>query len=171
MSPSKLTLTINEGKEGAEITGIPSDVWERFKVNAKKQFPASGDDAWANFLSEAILSVGGGTHEVMTYFLTDVPVQNADALEKRFHQASWQWDEFHTYLLQSALIDKALRVIGFKNEDGTRSPGTLIITGLRNAAFEQIEKKTGRTFEQVMGMFFHAASTGTVEVTGTFPPE
>lgn len=170
MSRSSLTLTINEGKEGAEITGIPAEVWERFKVNAQKQFPES-TDAWAAFLSEVILSVGGGTNKVMTYFLTDVPVENADALEARLAQAEWQWDEFHTYLLQAALKPKAVRVISFKNEDGSRPPGTLIITGLRQAAFDQIEKKTGRTFEQVMGLFFHAASIGEVTVSGEFPQE
>src|SRR5258706_187379 len=132
MSPREIKVVINEGPDSDTLEGIPPEIWASFKERAKKNFKDRGDDAWAFFLSEVILAVGGGTDEVASYFMTDVPLANARALEDIFEQANLKWDLFHAYLLTVALKDKHLRIINFTGKDF----GTFIATGIPLTAFE-----------------------------------
>jgi hypothetical protein len=165
MSPVKeLTLTINEDS----IEGVPEEIWEKFKERTKINFPNRGDDAWAFFISEVILAVGGGTNEVASYFMTDVPLKNAKALEDIFAQANLKWDLFHAYLLTVAVRDKHLRIINFTGED-RQEFGTFIATGIPMKALAQIEQVSGASVEDFMAALFLAASEGTITLTGNMP--
>lgn len=168
MSQHKLTITVDDGDSGVEhsLSGIPSTAWERFRENAKAHFPKSGDDAWASFLSEVILSVSGGDASV-TYFMTDVPRENAEALDAILKQMGFTWDKFHAYLLRSALKEAHTRVIRLVEPNGDIPYGVFIATGLKPELFAKIEQATGKSFEIVLGSILLAAQEGTLQ----FSPE
>src|SRR5260221_4382663 len=168
MSRVEVKLTINEGPEGNTIDDIPSDIWSNFKERAKKNFPDRGDDAWAYFLSEVILAVGGGTNEVVSYFMTDVPIANARALEDALAQANLKWDIFHAYLLTVAVKRANLRIINFSSPE-RQEFGTFIATGIPLNSFAQIEKVSGGSFEDFMAALFLASSEGIITLTGEMP--
>lgn len=150
------TVTIQFNDDSLE--GIPTEVWERFKTQAKAEFPQAGDDAWAHWLSEAILAVGGGTSEVKTYFMTDVPINIAKTLDDILSHADWTWERLHAYILQAASRPGHLRIINF-----TESPqnfGTFIATGIRPEAFGKLKANTGFTIENFLAVIFDGLAKG-----------
>lgn len=163
--PKVISLTINEGPDGATVNGIPESVWERFVENAKAHFPDQGDDAWAAYLSEAIFAASGGNENV-TFFMTDVPKKNAEALDRTLKQVKFSWDAFHAYLLKAAIEPGAIRVISF---DPDNFLGTVIITGLIPSAFNQLEQSTNVPVEALLAAVFNAAAFGQVTFQGTIP--
>lgn len=162
--PKTITLGISETDDQISIQGIPDEVWKQFKTNAKAQFPDSGEDAWASYLSEVIVS-GSKNSDTVTYFMTGVPRDNAKALEILLAQTKFTWDQFHAYLLHSAIKKDNFRLIRFHN--GNQHDGVFIATGLDIKAFKKIEEATEKTFEQVMATFINAATNGTI----TFSPD
>lgn len=178
-STNQVFIQINEGPDGAKLDGIPTDVWNRFREHAKNQFPSAGDDAWAQFLSEVILAVAGGTtgeNAVATYFMTDIPKANYVALAERLESAQLKFEELHARMLVSATVDKALRVIAFNDPSKPvmeQFPGIFIVTGLKTDAFTRFEENNkgndGKpySFEHLMAAFFNAAMNGTVKLSNT----
>lgn len=162
-----MRLVINEDTKEASIAGIPDEIWEQFKVNAKVHFPDQKEDAWAAFLSEVILSVGGGTTDSETYFMTDIPRKNHEALGKIFGQAGWKFEQFHTYLLRIAVGPNMLRMINFGTDK--IAPGTLIVTGITPEAFRNIEESSKLSVEDIFAAVFNGAAKGHVTFTGTPP--
>lgn len=161
-----ITLTIDIDGEKHTIEDIPAEAWGRFKEAAKKQFPKSGDDAWAAFLSEVIVAGSGGDGETVTYFMTDVPVNSAIAMQKALEQIGVDsWDRFHAYLLRAVSIPDMLRIINFiVPEGGSQQFGTFIATGLDPQTFSKLEEAVkGESFERIMATFLAAARDGTLE--------
>ncbi len=162
-----LKIVIDEGdKDGegyAEIEGIPTEAWQRFKENAKVQFPKSGDDAWASFLSEVIVAGSGGDGENVTYFMTGVPITYAQAIQRLFQQVELSWEQFHAILLQTAVLPDQFRITRFHGEH----KGIFIALGLDPAAFANMQDKTQHSFEVVMSTLLAAAASGTI----TFSPD
>lgn len=102
--------------------------------------------------------------------MTDVPVTHADALEKKLAQASWTWDRFHAYLLESAIRPGNFRIINFNGGENTgQQYGTFIATGLLLDSFWRLEQKSNRQFETIMASVFNAAATGEITIEGTLP--
>ena len=162
-----VTLTINDGPEGGSIEGIPEDVWARFMERAKKQFPKEGQNAWSACLSEVIFSIAGGSRETITTFMTDIPVENHDTLEKLLQQTGFTWDKFHAYLLNAAMQPGSVRVINFP--DKPEKFGTVIITGIRPHVFPNIQAQTGMSVENLMAAIVNAADSGKIGLTGDIP--
>jgi hypothetical protein len=161
----EVKLIINEGPDGNTIEDIPAEFWANFKERCKVNFPDRGDDAWAYFISEVILAVGGGTEAVTSYFMTDVPRANAEALEDTLAQANLKWDMFHAYLLHIATKPRHLRVINFNGNE----QGTFIATGVPMKAFDAIEKASGAGVEDFMAALFTAANEGQITLSGNMP--
>ena len=155
-----ITITIQVDGEDHRLEGIPSDVWKSFQEKAKEHFPNSGDDAWASHLSEVIVA----TVSKYSYFMTDVPKENADAIHAILQQVNWNWEQFHVYLLKSAILKDNFRIISFHNKDDkeNQSFGTLVATGINPIAFSKLEKTTGHSFEKIMATILIGATEGTL---------
>lgn len=167
----KITITVDEDGGGLthSLSGIPAEAWEKFCETAKIEFGRKhGEDAWAAFLSEVIMAASGGD-ETVTYFMTDVPRDKAEALSAVVGQAGFTWDRLHAYFLHSAPLANHFRIISMINEENPKEHklGTFVVTGLDPIAFHKIEKATGKSFEQVMGSLLIAATEGTI----SFAPE
>lgn len=163
MSSHVVKVIVDDNEESSSIEGIPTEAWLRFKEASKLQFPEAGEDAWARFLSEVIMAGAGGDKNFVTYFMTSVPLKFAESIHAVLDQVKFTWDKFHAYLLHSASKPNNMRVVRFHGED----TGTFVIAGVDPAAFDKIEKATGRSFENVMATLFAAAADGTI----TFAPE
>lgn len=161
------TKTIYIGDDSIE--GIPEEVWKKFKEHAAKQFPSVPvEDAWAHWLSEAIMAIGGGNGKVTSILMTDVPIDNADAVERVLAQAEWTWDQFHAYLLRAAIHPGMVRIINFN--DQPQNFGTFIATGLKPETFGKLRFHTGHEPEQVLAAIFDGAAHGSIKFEGTIPP-
>jgi hypothetical protein len=164
MPKHKLVISIGDDERESSLEGIPQEAWERFKVSAAKQFPQA-EDGWATFLSEVIMACSGGD-ETVTYFMTDVPKENADAIGHLFGLAGYSWDRFHAYLLRAVVEPRRVRLINF-NTEGRQEFGTVLVTGLDPSTFTRLEDATGVSFERVLASILLAAKDGTLE----FRPE
>jgi hypothetical protein len=159
--PQLVEIQVNEDGETHRLSGIPDVAWERFTKAAEKHFPKAGKDAWAQFLSEVIVAGSGGA-DAVTYFMTDVPRANAEAMEKLLANVGWSWDKFHAYLLRAVAIDNSCRLIAFGETGQPDRYGTLIITGIKQEAWANLERVSGTSVERLMATFMLAATEGTL---------
>lgn len=157
--PQQVEVTITVNGTDHKLSGIPLEAWEAFKQQSKIHFPDAKDDAWANFISEII--VAAVSHE--SYILTDIPPNNSKAMDTILSQVNWTQEQFHVYLLKSALIKDALRIISF--HDKKQEFGTLVVTGIRPSTFEKIEKVTGVNVENFFGILIDGLENGDVQFT------
>lgn len=161
-----IEIKVSEDGPKHTLEGVPDVAWEKFCAAAKIQFPKEGEDAWAKFLSEVIMSGAGGA-DTVTYFMTGVPRENASAVADMFGQVGWSWDRFHVYLLKSAVKKGQLHLLSFSAPGDTENFGTFIATGLKPATFTKLQETIGVSFERIMGTLLLAAADGTL----TFRPE
>lgn len=163
----EVTLTVSDtnGRDYS-IKGFPASVMDDLvKRIAPKHFPNS-PEPWATYISEAIFAaVGGGSR---TYFLTDVPDEVAQAMDNLLAQVGWKWDNLHSYLLRAAYGNK-IRLISFRGKEGEEQEfGTVIITGVKQGAFDKVALATGRediNFERMMATFMEAITEGNIKFT------
>lgn len=161
-----LRIVVDDGTDGGTIEGIPSEAWDRFRAAAKLQFPDAGEDAWARFLSEVVIAGAGGDDKLVTYFMTGVPIQYAQAVHTLLENVQFTWDKFHAYLLHASIIPDNVRMVRFHNDE-QKNTGVFMAFGLDKNAFAKVEDATGRSFETVMATLLGAAAVGTL----TFSPE
>lgn len=162
--PQSVEIQVHEEGEIHRLTGIPDVAWERFRTAAKKHFPKAGEDAWAQFISEVIVAGSGGA-DAVTYFMTDVPRENAEAMEKILQNVGWSWDKFHAYLLRAVVQPGQVRLISFGETGQPDRYGTLIATGLKAETFEKLEAITKVSFERMIATILLAAAEGTLRFT------
>ena len=162
--PQQIDITVSESGDTHKLSGIPDIAWTKFSEAAKKHFPDAGEDAWARFLSEVIVAGSGGA-DTVTYFMTDVPRDHAEAIEAILRQVGWSWDGFHAYLLRSAFKPSHFRIVSLSDTGKPDFMGTFIATGLKPEVFSNIEKSTGVSFERIMGTILLACSEGTLRFT------
>lgn len=159
-----ITITITVDGRNFNLKGIPEEAFRAFAHNTKKHFPDAGEDAWASALTEVILSFT--TYE--SYFMTDIPEANSKALESVMSRVGWTFEQFHAYLLHSAMKQGALRIVSFEEEDKTQKQlGTIIITGIRKSTFDKLEALTHVQTEVVMGYMFRGFESGEITITPT----
>lgn len=156
-----VTVKIHVDGQEHQLAGIPPGAWEAFKRAAAKHFPDQ-EHAWAAAITEMILSMTTDT----SYFLTGVPQHMSDAMSDTLDRVGWKWDAFHTYLLKSAAIPSAFRIIAFHEPENKKQQfGTLVITGLRKTVFTKIEQAAGvKLAEEVLGKLFQGIEAGTVQI-------
>lgn len=160
--PNDITITIETDGRNFNLKGIPERAFLAFTEKAKRHFPDAGEDAWASVLTDVILAMT--THE--SYFMTDIPEENSQALEEVLGRVGWSFDQFHAYLLHSAKKDGALRIVSFHEEDVAQVQlGTLIITGLRKTTFDKLEALTKSPTEAVMGLMFKGFERGQITIS------
>lgn len=159
------TINIAVGDQGEVVTlsGIPADMWTRFKERSEKQFPTNEGMGWAQYLSEVIAAVGG-ENDNASYFMTNVPIDYVNALAAHLAQVEMTWNEFHALLLRTALVGKQLRIANFKDSG---SDGVFIALGVDPSWFKRVEEVTGRGFEAVMATILFSAGNGSL----AFGPE
>lgn len=159
---SDITITITVDGRNYNLKGIPEHAFRAFAQNTKQHFPDAGDDAWANAITEMILSFT--TNEA--YFMTDIPAANNKALDDVLSKVGWTFEQLHAYLLTAAMKTDALRIVSFREEDTTKVQlGTLLVTGLRKSTFEKLEAVTNTAFERVIGLMFQGFENGVVTFT------
>lgn len=159
---SDITITITVDGKNYNLKGIPEHAFRAFANNTKRHFPDAGDDAWANAITEMILSFT--TNEA--YFMTDIPPANNKALDAVLERVGWTFEQLHAYLLHAAMKPDALRIVSFHEEDTKKIQlGTFIVTGLRKSTFDKLEEKTKVKAENVLGLMFQGFENGTVEFT------
>lgn len=162
MPNNDITITITVDGRNYNLKGIPEHAFRAFAQNTKQHFPDAGDDAWANAITEMILSFT--TNEA--YFMTDIPAANNKALDDVLSKVGWTFEQLHAYLLTAAMKTDALRIVSFREEDTTKVQlGTLLITGLRKSTFEKLEAVTNTAFERVIGLMFQGFENGVVTFT------
>jgi hypothetical protein len=156
----QINITVGEGDTSEVVTlnGIPADMWTRFKEHAALQFPSSGELGWAQYLSEVIAAAGGGD-EMLSYFMTKVPVKYGQALADHLSQVSLTWPEFHALLLRTAVMDHQLRLSTFRDSGHT---GVFIMMGINPEWFTKVEEAAGKGFEAVMATILFSAGNGSL---------
>lgn len=162
MTPKDITITITVGDRNYNLEGIPEEAFKAFTERSKKHFPNDGEDAWASVITDVILSLT--TREA--YFMTDIPHEYDEALERVLGRIGWDFGQFHTYLLHSAANENALRVVSFQEDDKSKIQlGTVIITGLRKSTFAKIQDKVKVPIEVMLGYLMYAFENGTIQFT------
>ena len=158
----QINITVGSGdtEEQVILAGIPSDIWDRFKAKAALQFPSQGELGWAAYLSEVIVAAGG-EGDVRSYFMTKVPGEYADAVAAHLAQVSLTWEQFHAYMLRSAIVPGQLRMTNFR---GSEKMGMLICLGLDPNVFGKVQEQTGQTFEVVMATILASAQAGQLQM-------
>ena len=162
--PQLVEIQVDDDGEVHKLSGIPDVAWERFTKAAKKHFPKAGDDAWAQFLSEVIIAGSGGA-DTVTYFMTDVPKENAEAMEGMLNNVGWSWDKFHAYMLRAVVQPGQFRLVSFGETGQPDRYGTFIATGLKAETFSKLEAITKVSFERMMATVLLAAAEGTLRFT------
>lgn len=157
----EIIVTIKIDGDNHKLEGIPSEAWEAFKLESKHHFPDKGEDAWAAYLSSVIMS----TINSSSYFMTDVPKENAAAISKLLNEIGWEWENFHAYLLRAAVIPGALNFVAL--HDDKQNFGTVVITGIRPSVFEKLKTATGHSVTKILATMMIAAEEGTI----TFSPD
>lgn len=156
----EITVTIKIDGDNHRLEGIPAEAWEAFKTESKHHFPDKGDDAWAAYLSSVIMA----TINSSSYFMTDVPKENAKAISDILGEVGWEWENFHAYLLRAAVIPGALNFVAM--HDDKQHFGTMIITGIRPSVFDKFKNITGHSIRKIFATMMIAAENGTI----TFDP-
>lgn len=161
MINKEITVTIKIDGDNHHLEGIPLEAWEAFKTESKHHFPEKGDDAWAAYISSVIMA----TINSSSYFMTDVPRENAAAMTAALNEVGWEWENFHAYLLRAAVIPGALNIISL--HDNKQNFGTVVITGIRDSVFKKLQDATGHSIRKILATFILAAEQGSI----TFAPE
>lgn len=160
--PEQITITITVNGKNFNLSGIPERAFVKFQEQTKRHFPDAGDDAWASALTEVILSFTSYT----AYFMTDIPEENSKALEEVMDRVGWTFEQFHAYLLHSALKPGALKIVSFQEKEKTKHQlGTLILTGLRKSTFDKLEELTKVPVEATVGIMFQGFENGEITLT------
>lgn len=141
------------------MSGIPEDVWQTYVKEAKIHYPDAGEDAPFRLIADLIVSTI--SHEV--YVLTGIPPEVSQALDTRLEAVGWNHDQFHVYLLRSAAKRDMFRLVSFGGDP--QQFGTILVTGLRKSTFDNIEKVSGVSVEDFLGLLLNGIENGEMEIS------